>query len=74
MVKDDRIIEPKCNLSNRKADLQMSAADVGGRVYRVTDNEVYAAPGMANTASAESILVRMTGNKPHNFNLLSKIL
>jgi len=52
----------------------MSAADVGARVYRVIDNEVYKDPGMANTASTDSILVRMTGNKPHNLNLLRKIL
>jgi len=52
----------------------MSAADFDARVYRVIDNEVYTAPGMSNTASAESILVRMTGNKPQNLNLLSKIL
>jgi hypothetical protein len=61
-------------MEKEKADLQMSAADVGARVYRVIDNDVYTAPGIADTASAETILVRMTGNKPHNLNLLSKNL
>jgi hypothetical protein len=43
----------------------MSAADVGARVYRVIDNDVCIAPGMVNMAFAESILVRMTGDKLH---------
>ena len=62
-------------IEKEKADLQMSAADVGGaRFCREIDSDVFTAPGMANTATAESILVRMTGDKPHNLNLLTKNL
>ena len=44
----------------------MSAADVCALFYRVIDNEVYIVPRMANTVSAERILVKMTGCKTHN--------
>jgi hypothetical protein len=44
----------------------MSAADVGGRAYRVIDHIAYTASGVANTASAENTLDIMTGNKPNN--------
>jgi hypothetical protein len=52
----------------------MSTADVGARVYGVIDNDVYTAPGMANMAFVESILVRMTGDKPHKWKLPSNII
>jgi hypothetical protein len=52
----------------------MSAADVGAHFYRVIDNQVYTAPGLADPTSAESILVRMTGNEPLNLNLMKRIL
>jgi hypothetical protein len=50
----------------------MSFAEVGARVYMVIDDEVYTASRMANMASAENIPFTVTGNKPHNLNLLSK--